>query len=118
MKKRAKNNRDGIAFLTRMGIWAMRALTVFAAVGVFSSAATRAGDYLVGATGANLSVTMEGQTGWNLAITVPPGINGLVPNIGVAYSGDGANGSVGLGAKVVGFSGISRCITTIAPSPE
>ncbi|KNZ32392.1 MAG: hypothetical protein AD742_11470 [Methylibium sp. NZG] len=43
------------------------------------------------------------------SIAVPPGIAGLMPNVGLLYGGGGINGPVGHGWSIQGVSAITRC---------
>ncbi len=56
-----------------------------------------------------VDVSPSGMPGYSYAITMPPGIAGMAPNIGLAYTGGGVNGPVGYGWSLQGISTITRC---------
>jgi hypothetical protein len=60
---------------------------------------------------AQLSITEGGTPNYSHPIAVPPGIGGLVPKVGLLYSGGGVNGPVGLGWSIQGISAITRCVS-------
>lgn len=62
---------------------------------------------------AQIGISSSGSPGYSYAIGVPPGIGGMGPNIGLAYSGGGVNGPVGHGWSVQGISAITRCPSTV-----
>ena len=61
---------------------------------------------------AQVSVTDSGTASYGYPVTVPPGIGGMSPNIGLSYSGTGSNGPVGYGWGIQGMSTIMRCPQT------
>jgi hypothetical protein len=63
---------------------------------------------------AQLVVTPEGRPSYSRPIAVPPGVAGMAPKLGIAYSGGSVNGPLGLGWSVQGLSLITRCPTTLA----
>jgi len=66
------------------------------------------------ATG-QVAVTENGVATYSYPMRVPPGIAGLVPQIGLSYSsGAGVNGPVGVGWALQGISLITRCSATQA----
>ncbi|MBB5370209.1 MULTISPECIES: FG-GAP-like repeat-containing protein [unclassified Janthinobacterium] len=56
-----------------------------------------------------VSISDGGTPSYSLPISVPPGIAGMAPNIGLLYSGGGVNGPVGYGWALQGISMITRC---------
>ncbi|MRX41847.1 hypothetical protein GJU43_21400 [Flavobacterium sp. LC2016-23] len=66
----------------------------------------------VGITSGELSVSLAGAATYIIPITVPPGINGIVPKISLAYSSQGGNGVAGYGWNIAGVSTISRIPST------
>lgn len=68
----------------------------------------------VGRTAAMMSVSDNGSAEYRIPIVVPPGINGLTPNIALAYSSNARNGLLGVGWSLAGLSSVTRCAQTIA----
>ncbi len=66
----------------------------------------------VGITEGALSVSLTGAANYSIPIAVPPGINGIVPQIGLSYSSQGGNGQAGYGWNISGVSMISRIAST------
>jgi hypothetical protein len=56
-----------------------------------------------------ISITEGGTPSYSMPISVPPGIAGMAPNVGLLYSGGGVNGPVGYGWSIQGISVITRC---------
>ncbi|HSH41378.1 MAG TPA: FG-GAP-like repeat-containing protein, partial [Arenicellales bacterium] len=71
-------------------------------------------DAVVGATNGSFEVTADGQGSFSAQIEVPPGIQGLSPQLSIAYSSDAGTGLLGLGGQLSGISAITRCGATIA----
>lgn len=65
-----------------------------------------------GITDGDLSVTLSGGASYSVPIAVPPGINGVVPEINLNYNSQGGNGSAGYGWALSGLSSISRIPAT------
>lgn len=72
------------------------------------------GNAVVGATNGSFEVTADGQGSFSAQVEVPPGIQGLAPQLSIAYSSGGANGLLGLGGQLSGISAITRCGATLA----
>ncbi|SNR79804.1 polymorphic toxin type 23 domain-containing protein [Flavobacterium sp. ov086] len=66
----------------------------------------------VGVTEGQLSVSLSGGANYTIPIAVPPGINGVVPQISLAYNSQGSNGIGGFGWNISGVSAISRIPAT------
>jgi len=68
----------------------------------------------VGYLGGTSEVTPTGDFTWSLPVWVPPGRNGMQPDLGIAYSARGDNGLLGVGFSLSGLSEIHRCGQTMA----
>ncbi len=62
----------------------------------------------VGRTIGSHAVTPTGGASYTIPIPLPPGTNGLVPSIALAYNSMGGNRILGMGWSVTGLSSISR----------
>ena len=62
----------------------------------------------------SVSISEGGSPSYSMAVSVPPGIAGMAPNVGLIYSGGGVNGPVGYGWSIQGISTITRCANTRA----
>ncbi len=66
----------------------------------------------VGITDGQLEVSLSGAATYSLPIKVPPGINGVVPNIALSYNSQAGNSSAGYGWDISGLSTIMRIPST------
>lgn len=66
----------------------------------------------VGVTEGQLSVSLKGSAQYSIPIAVPPGINGVLPQISLNYDSQGANGLAGYGWSIGGVSTITRIPST------
>lgn len=66
----------------------------------------------VGITEGQLNVSLTGAATYSISIAVSPGINGVVPQIGLAYSSQSGNGLAGFGWNITGVSSITRIPAT------
>lgn len=66
----------------------------------------------VGITEGQLSVSLTGAATYSIPIAVPPGINGVVPQISLSYSSQSGNALAGYGWNISGVSSISRIPST------
>ncbi len=60
------------------------------------------------------SVDVSGGANYQMTLQLPPGINGLQPDMHLAYSSHSGNGFMGIGWSLGGLSAISRCPRTLA----
>ncbi len=68
----------------------------------------------VGSVPGSLSISNSGATTYSIPIAVPPGINGLQPNLSLDYNSNAGNGHLGVGWTLGGLSVIARCPKTRA----
>jgi len=82
---------------------------IFFAVGAY---AQQAATIDAGRTSSSIDVSATGAATYNIPIAVPPGINGVVPQVALNYNSQGGNGLAGYGWNVSGISSISRIAAT------
>ncbi len=75
------------------------------------SAGSSGGNEIAETLGA-LSVSSTGAAGYNIPIALPPGINGVQPDLSISYSSQGGSGLAGWGWNVSGVSSITRAGAT------
>ncbi|MFO0760081.1 MAG: FG-GAP-like repeat-containing protein [Byssovorax sp.] len=69
---------------------------------------------IAGALPGHFSVSITGEARYHIQLTVPPGIAGMQPTLGIAYSSTSGNGLLGMGFSLTGLSAITRCARTTA----
>lgn len=67
-----------------------------------------------GETKGEFAVSEKGSATYTLELKVPPGTNGMQPNLSVSYDSQGQDSYMGMGWSLNGLSVISRCPTTLA----
>lgn len=62
----------------------------------------------VGTIEGTSSVDMLGAANYNFAINLPPGTNGMMPQLGISYNSNAGDGLLGMGWNIDGISAITR----------
>jgi RHS repeat-associated protein len=70
------------------------------------------GSHEVGTLSGDLSVSSSGSAIYNVPIAVPPGINGVMPQVGLSYNSQSGFGAAGYGWNITGLSTITRIPAT------
>ncbi|TAF45035.1 MAG: hypothetical protein EAZ64_05515, partial [Sphingobacteriales bacterium] len=65
-----------------------------------------------GRTSSSIDVSPTGAATYTIPIAVPPGINGVMPQVALSYNSQGGNGLAGYGWNVTGISTITRIAAT------
>ena len=86
---------------------------LFPAASAPPTAAEIAASSKVGSLDGSLRVGESGAVNFSMDFVTAPGKGGLVPEIGLAYSGDTSLGIAGVGFNLTGLSAVSRCRKTI-----
>lgn len=68
----------------------------------------------VGRTPGEVLVTANGAGVYRIPLSLPPGTNGLAPELALVYDHTAGNGLMGVGWDVTGLSAITRCPKTVA----
>lgn len=82
-------------------------------VGLCLSALAQA-QTLVGRTAGEPGASVFGAARYVVPLVLPPGTNGLAPELAITYDSHGGNGLLGVGFQLAGLSAIERCVATIA----
>jgi len=85
-----------------------------ATLGVLVSMAALGGT-TVGRTAGEASVTASGAARYAIPLLLPPGTNGLAPDLALVYDSRRGQGLLGAGFHLSGFSSIDRCAATLVP---
>jgi len=70
-------------------------------------------DGVVGSLSGDLSISPAGSANYSIPIDLPPGINGLVPQLALTYNSLGGNGLLGMRWSIAGLSSVRRTGTNI-----
>ena len=76
-------------------------------LGLCASAVSQA-QATVGRTAGAASVSATGAAQYAVPLAVPPGTNGLAPELAIVYDHRGGNGLLGVGFRLAGFSAVRR----------
>lgn len=83
-----------------------------------SSDSNRAPDSGIGETEGYLTVSLTGAANYDIPIALPPGINGIEPEIGLSYNSQLGNGIAGYGWNIIGVSAITRLPSSLYHNDE
>ncbi len=62
----------------------------------------------VGSISGKYNVSQNGAAEYSIPFDLPPGVNGMVPSLGLAYSSNAGNGIAGWGWSLSGISNVTR----------
>jgi RHS repeat-associated protein len=68
----------------------------------------------IGRTPGFATVSEDGEAQYTIPIALPPGTNGMTPELALVYRHRTRNGALGVGWSLAGLSRISRCPQTVA----
>jgi RHS repeat-associated protein len=71
-----------------------------------------------GAVAGTFAVNARGRATYAVPITVPPGRDGMQPDLSIDFVDGASNGLVGMGWSIGGLSSISRCTKVAALNPQ
>lgn len=72
----------------------------------------------VGNTAGSLQLSSDGDLLYNFPLWIPPGRNGVQPEISLSFRSRAPNGLVGVGWSIAGLSRISRYAQTTAQNEQ
>ncbi len=101
--------------MTAAAVAALSLLQPFTGKDVEAAAAAATDRAVAGMIEGQFSVTPHGSASYIVAIEVPPGTNGVQPNLSLAYNNQAPNGVLGVGWSLHGLSSITRCPATKVP---
>lgn len=81
----------------------------------FNDAVAIAAPAKVGTTNAKFEVTNGGDARYIIPLVVPPGVNGMTPQLSVVYDSSIGRGFFGLGGTLAGLTAVMRCPSRLIP---
>src|SRR5258705_11606775 len=76
---------------------------------LFAPSAPVAQTLLAGATDGKASVSDMGAAGYEVKVSLPPGVGDMIPDLALRYSSQNGNGMLGVGWSLEGIPAIRRC---------